>query len=257
MNIVTLFTTLAEELFQAEQDFFEQPQKMATFEGAIADASHKMAAGFMAMVLTEMDDMFRKSSKRKANYTIQRKDSRTLITTVGDVTFKHTLFKNNATKRYQYILDEVIGLPEHERFSSLAEAKVLSEAEVHSYQHAADSLSINGQTVSKTAVMEKVHGIAEELPEEEKLPEKEKKCCEFLYIEADEDHIHRQKCEDEKDSMIGKLIYIFEGKEDVCEGRRTLIEPHYHGGLYPGSDANRILWEDVQKYIANHYKQSF
>ena len=45
--------------------------------------------------------------------------------------------------------------------------KVLSEAEVHSYQHAADALAIGDQKVSKVAVMEKVHGIREAFPEED------------------------------------------------------------------------------------------
>ena len=57
--------------------------------------------------------------------------------------------------------------------------------------------------------------------------------------------------------MIGKLIYIFEGKEDLCNGRRKLIDPHYYGGLYPGTNENRRLWEDVQKYIEEHYDTDF
>jgi hypothetical protein len=40
--------------------------------------------------------------------------------------------------------------------------------------------------------MNKIHDIEEELPDFTKHPE-EKKQCEYLYIEADEDHIHRQK----------------------------------------------------------------
>ena len=255
MDIITLISTLVEELFQAEQKFYEQPGKMSAFEEAVSNASHRMAADYIKLTLEGMDEMFRKSVKRKQSYNIHRKDCRTLITTLGDVTFERTLFQERDTKKYRYILDDVIGLPDRERFSSLAEAKVLSEAEVHSYQHAADSLKINGQSISKVAVMEKVHGITEELPPEKKLPEDEKKCCEYLYIEADEDHIHRQKSEEVTGGMIGKLVYLFEGKQDVCEGRRILIHPHYHGGLYPGSDGNRILWETVQKYIEDHYQE--
>ena len=76
------------------------------------------------------------------------------------------------------------------------------------------------QTVSKTAVMEKVHKITEDIPEQKVI---EKKRVEFLYIEADEDHIHRQK--DEKEGCIyGKLIYLFDGKEEICKGRNTFPE---------------------------------
>jgi len=101
--------------------------------------------------------------------------------------------------------------------------------------------------------MDKVHGIAEELPDEDIVPEDEKKWCDYLYIEADENHIHRQKYNgEEQGCMIGKLVYIFEGKEDVCKDRRRLVGVHYHGGLYKGGDENRKLWEDVQNYIDEH-----
>lgn len=40
--------------------------------------------------------------------------------------------------------------------------------------------------------MNKVHSIEKEIPEMEE-PAMEKKLCEYLYIEADEEHIHRQK----------------------------------------------------------------
>ena len=42
----------------------------------------------------------------------------------------------------------------------------------------------------------------------------EKKACEYLYIEADEDHIHRQKDGKEQGCFMGKLIYLFTIKEN-------------------------------------------
>ena len=81
----------------------------------------------------------------------------------------------------------------------------------------------------------------------------EKKSCEYLYIEADEDHIHRQKDGKEQGCFMGKLIYLFEGKEEICKGRRKLISPFYFGGLYTGTDQNASLWEEVDFYIRQHY----
>ena len=94
----------------------------------------------------------------------------------------------------------------------------------------AEAIKINGQTITKTTVMNKVHSIEKELPEMEE-PPKKKKACEYLYIEADEDHIYRQKCEKEQGCFIGKLVYLFERKEEVCKGWRKLISPFYFGGL--------------------------
>ena len=257
MDIITLIEGFVEGLLQAEEKFTQHPEQFAQLEQTVSELSSRAAADFLAMTLTQTDELIRSNGRRKKEYNIQRRDNRTLITTVGDVTFRHTLFQNKETKKCRYLLDEIIRLPVHERFSSQAEAKVLSEAEVHSYQHAADSLCIGTQKISKTAVMEKVHGITEELPEEEPVAEKDKKWCEYLYIEADEDHIHRQKCGEKEGCMLGKLVYLFEGKEEVCKGKRILIHPHYHGGLYAGSEANRQLWEEIERYIEEHYDTEY
>ena len=43
----------------------------------------------------------------------------------------------------------------------------------------AEAIKINGQTITKTTVMNKVHSIEKELPEMEE-PPKKKKACEYL-----------------------------------------------------------------------------
>lgn len=63
-------------------------------------------------------------------------------------------------------------------------------------------------------MMNKVHAIEKEIPEMEEVLE-EKRVCEYLYIEADENHIHRQKEGEEQGCFIGKLVYLFEGKEET------------------------------------------
>ena len=132
----------------------------------------------------------------------------------------------------------------------MAEAKLLNEAEAHYYQYAAESIKTNGQTITKTTVMNKVYSIEKEIPEMDESP-KEKKVCEYLYIEADENHIHRQKDGKEQGCFIGKLVYLFEGKAEICKGRRKLVSPFYFGGLYAGSEQNTALWESVDCHPAN------
>lgn len=251
MDIITLLQNFASGLLEAENEFYDNPDRFDILERTVADLSGKTAAEFLSMTLTQADAMICGSGLRKKGYNIHKHDSRTLITTVGDVTFTHTLFKSRENGSFRYLLDDVMRLPGHERFSEHAEAKLLSEAEAHSYQHAADSLCTAGQKISKTAVMGKVHGTACDIPEEPRTEQKRR--CEYLYIEADEDHIHAQKNGKGKHGMIGKLVYVFEGKREVCEGRRELVSPHYLGGLYPGSDGNARLWREVQRYIEETY----
>ena len=253
MDIITLIKALVSGLLDAEEEFLKHLDTFSMFEESVRGLTNQMAADFIGLTLSNADTLIRESGRRKESYTVQRSRKRTLISSVGDITFTHTLYKDQEG-RCRCLLDELIRLPDRERFTPSAEAKVLNEAEVHSYQHAAEAIKINGQTITKTTVMNKVHSIEKELPEM-KEPPKKKKACEYLYIEADEDHIHRQKCEKEQGCFIGKLVYLFEGKEEVCKGRRKLISPFYFGGLYGGSDQNAVLWEKVDAYIQEHYDQ--
>lgn len=234
MDIITLIQVLVSGLLNAQEEFLEHLDQFSTFEETVNGLTDQVAADFIGLTLTAADTLIRESGKRKAGYTVQRSRNRTLISGVGDITFTHTLYKDSEGK-IRCLLDELLHLPNRERFTPVAEAKVLNEAEVHSYQRAADSIQTKGQTITKTTVMNKVHSIEKELPPMEDAPV-EKKACEYLYIEADEDHIHRQKDGKEQGCFMGKLI-----------------SPFYFGGLYTGTDQNASLWEAVDFYIRQHY----
>lgn len=131
---------------------------------------------------------------------------------------------------------------------------MLAEAVKTSYASAARVLG-EDSVISKTAVMDKVHGIQTELPFPK--PEK-KKSVEHLYIEADEDHIHKQEKNgtEKKGSMIGKLLYLYEGQEKK-DGRKELKNVFYLGGLCSGGEANRHLFERMQEYIDTNYESRY
>ena len=256
---VSLLDPFETGILAADETFFKDVSQFSALEQTAGDLSHTLAAGFLSSVLTELDEMVCRSYARRKDYTIQRHDCRSLISSVGDVTFQSTLFRKQDSGEYIYLTERLLHLPRNEHFTTVAEASVLAQSTVHSYQDAADRLAIGTQKVSRTAVMHKVHAIDAALHQDEEPEEEDKRQCPYLYIEADEDHIHRQ--EGGRDStqrgsgnncFTGKLIYLFEGKEEECSGRRRLIHPFYFGGLYPGSD-NGTLWSEVEKYIEAHY----
>ena len=87
----------------------------------------------------------------------------------------------------------------------------------------------------------------------------------YLYIEADEDHVSLQFQEAKGDlqvnqygrklnGMINKLIYVHEGVEkDAPKSKRHhLVNAHYFCGTYEGK-ANNELWDEVYAYIDNNY----
>jgi hypothetical protein len=224
-------------------------------EKSVKSSTESFAANFLGNVLTSINGQICRSGWRDGKYSIQRTDTRTLISSVGDVTFDCTYFKRLSDGGYTYLLENMIGLSKNEKFTEEAEVELLTEALKTSYKEAAMVLP-SKQQITKTTVMNKVHQLAEEMPYKE--PE-EKKQAEYLFIEADEDHIAEQHGDgtESKDngSFISKLVYVYECKQDVdgSATRRELVNSFYFGGLYQGKDGNEKLWKNVQGYIDKTY----
>lgn len=151
----------------------------------------------------------------------------------------------------------MIGLDKHERFSEEAEVLLLTETLKTSYQEATRVLP-SKQRITKTTVMNKVHQLAEEITYESS---EESKQVDYLFVEADEDHVaeqHGNNTEDNK-SFISKLVYVYECKQDVegSKDKKELVNSFYFSGLYPGKDGNDKLWNNVQDYINKAYDTEY
>ena len=255
MSIVTLLNTLVEELNSAEENFYSNPKDFYSLETSVKTSTESFAASFLGLLLSEINSKIENDGWRNGKYTVQRHDSKTLITSVGDVVFDNTYFRSKKDGSYHYLTEEVIGLSKNEQFSEAAETAILVEALKTSYAEAAKVIPSKSE-ITKTTVMNKVHGIAEQIVLGESV---DKKQCENLIIEADEDHVAEQhgRWNDKSlnKSFLCKLIYLYEYKRDVpgVKGRKELVNTFYVGGVYEGTDGNEKLWNTVKKYIENHY----
>ncbi len=252
MNIIPVLTRFVSDIFAAAGDFQEDMSRFDRLETRLKGSADNFLACILGSILEDTDEFLRNAPHRKEHYDIQRRRERTLISSVGDIHFLRTQFRSREDGTYHFLLDERICLPEDEHFTEAAEAQILQDAAEGSYRTAAERMSGNDQTITKTAVMNKVHRIVEELPLDAPA---EKKHCRYLYIEADEDHIHRQDGgkEVKEGCILGKLVYVFEGREAVRKGRNALINPVYFGGRYAGPEENGRLWDRVQEYILKNY----
>lgn len=195
MDIVTLLDRLVKGLFEAEEKFFDNLKDFNSPEKAVKSSTEAFAAGFLGEVLSDMNKKICGSSWRDGRYSIQRHDTRTLISSVGDVSFECTYFKRlDGEGGYEYLLEDLIGLDRHERFTEEAEALMLAEAFKTSYAEAARVLP-SKQEITKTTVMNKIHRLDEEMPHE---AAKDLRKAEYLYVEADEDHVAEQHGDGQK-----------------------------------------------------------
>ena len=139
MDIVALFEDLVNGLLKAEEEFFSNPRDMNTLERATKTTTDALATKFISGVLSCMDKQIRNSSYRKAHYNVQRVRLRTLNSSVGDLTFDCTLYRKKGVKKGGYVslLQEMVGMEKHERFTEEAEVMMLTEALKTSYAEAA------------------------------------------------------------------------------------------------------------------------
>lgn len=254
MDIVALLEVLVKEILEAEEKFLKDPKDFYGLETAVKTSAESFSAGFLGTVLSSMNERLCKDAWRKKKYNICRHDQRTLITSVGDVVFESTYFKRrDEDGGYHYLLEEMLGLDAHERFSEAAETAILTEALKTSYEEATKVIPSRSE-ITKTTVMNKIHGIAEVIPLKEPC---EKKKCKYLFIEADEDHVAEQhgRWSKENSGFISRLAYIYEYKQEnpKVKGRKELVNTYYFSGLYEGSNGVREFWEEVQRYIETNY----
>lgn len=258
MTIITLLDLLVNALIEAEGNFLNNPKDFHSLEKAVKASADAFAAGFLGEVLSGINERICSCSWREGRYNIQRNDKRTLISSVGDISFDCTYFRRlNEEGGYTYLLEDLIGLEHHERFTEEAEVLLLTEALKTSYSEATRILP-SRQKITRTTVMNKVYRLAEEMPCEEP---KEIKKVKYLYVEADEDHIAEQHGKQSADNanFISKLVYVYEGKQDVSgyANRKELKGSFYFSGVYPGSEGNEKLWKNVQDYIDGNYDMEY
>lgn len=256
MEIISLLELLVNGLLEAEEKFYCDPKDLYTLEKATKATTDAVAAKFISTVLSSMNEKIYNCSYREGRYHAQRTDRRNLVSSVGDITFDCTYYKRLSEEGgYVYLLEELLGLGRHERFTEEAEVMMLTEALKTSYAEAAKVLPSKTK-ITKTTVMNKVHQIAEEIPYP--APENKKECA-VLFIEADEDRVAEQhgryRPKEENKGFISRLAYLYEYKREnpKCKGRKELVNTFYFGGLYPGREGVEKFWSHVNHFIEQTY----
>lgn len=239
--------------------------KIAEMVKGIKDSVINLGLSMIAEELETYDEYLREHKQARSEWYIERKDETTLLTSLGSVTYQKTLFRNKFTGKYEYLLDRVMGIEKHARMTEDAEAGLLEEAVQTSYRKGGIAASITEECVSKETVMNKLHAL--QFPKyQEKL--EEKKVVDYLYIDADEEHVSLQFREKKGDliksenhsknnNAIAKLVYVYEGieREAPQSKRHKLVNPYYFSRVCDG-EANQKFWDEIFEYVDAHYDLS-
>ena len=264
---------------ELEDEFLKNPTLLAEYVLGLTEQLHHLGLRMIQESLESMDQMLNQSPIRRKSWLVESHSKKQLLTSLGTVHFTKTLFTNKETGESEYLLDRIVGLSKHERMTEDAEANMLEEAVQTSYRRGGEESSLEAD-VSKQTVKNKLHHLA--FPKEgEQAPAsttgqtasgagqgREKKAVEYLYIDADEDHValqFRQKKGDlasngkgqKNNCLITKLVYVYEGvvPESPKSKRHRLVNPYYFCRVCSGED-NRKLWDEVYEYMDRHYDLS-
>ena len=253
-----------QNLIKICENYAEHPNEFAEFVTGLEKETNRLARKIIGETLTSRNTMIRESSERKEKWDIVRTDTKDLITSLGTVQYQKTLFRNKKTRESCYLVDRILGLSSHQRMTEDAKEKLLTEAVQTSYRKAGEETCMNEECVSRQTVKNVIHSL--EFPEAE--APKEKRVVDYLYIDADEDHIALQFQKEKGDlsvngsgykdnGVLGKLIYVYEGieKEAPESKRHWLVNRHYFSGVFEGQ-MNRDLWKEVENYLEMTYDLS-
>ena len=246
---------------ELENEFLKHPQQIAEYVLGLTQELHSLGLRMIQESLEMMNQMIVDSPIRKQKWIIETQSRKQLITSLGTVRYNKTLFTNKETSESKYLLDCITGLEKHERMTDDAKANILKEAVQSSYRRGGEEVSLETD-VSKQTVKNLLHSL--EFPTDLKKPEKKKE-VDYLYIDADEDHISKQfnlKKGDLKENenhqknncMIAKLVYVYEGieREAPKSKRHRLINPYYFSRVCSG-EANLKFWDEVYAYLDAFY----
>ncbi len=254
------------DLESEQEKFLKDPEHLEDFVIGVKEKVLKAGLAYISRTLSDCDAFLCESPLRKAKgWYVDRHDKKTLITSIGAVTFTKTLFRSRDNGKHRYLLDSILGLKPNERLTKDAQAAVLKECVQTSYRKGGENASVSSG-ISKASVKELVHSL--EFPSEHcQAPEAEKNVADYLFIDADEDHVALQFHQRKGDLPFGenggkintemaKLVYVYEGVEPEAPGsrRHRLVNPHYFSGVYKGTKNNNALWDEVYAYIDHHYE---
>lgn len=165
----------------------------------------------------------------RKRFHIIRIDSRTILTTIGIITFKRRYYYDEIEENHVYLLDNQLQLPKNIRMSNELIIKIMNLASTMTYSEVGRSLS-NEFVLSKFTIWKTIRDTNIELINPPKIDIGNNR----VHVQIDEKYvnINPSKKRNEKHESKNKKRYltatIFAGKEDVGnKGKKRLLNKTY------------------------------
>lgn len=229
---------IATELLKSNQSFIQ-------FEAEMIPA----LAEFVCAAVSKAIEVFDDELCLGKDWTILRKDKRTIQCLFGTLVFSRRLVRDGAGKP-RYPLDEALGIPKSRRYSPLLMARVASlssHAVLRTVSRAVEAFtpgSMSFQTVDKI-YQEIGEDLIEVATSKAAAPKQknEKACTTQLFIEGDAFQV---KIKHGLRVMVHRL-QVSEGV--ILNGKRHILKQRY---IISGLN-RRLVFEQMSEYLDSHY----
>jgi hypothetical protein len=236
----TILAQIAQDFIRKLVNDMTAGESFSVIEKKVAQEVAQCAARITGAYLEYVDQAIAedKEGRRRAGYAVERhKDSRSLMTTFGEVTYRRTYYRKDSGG-YDYLLDTTMGIDSYLRLSQVYSLALADAGREMPYSKACRYTG--GSLVSRQTVMECVresNAADEESFSLRKIPE--------LHVDADEAHITLHG--GQKSSV--PLISVYEGIGH--EGSRNYCRNIFHISQY-GKTVDD-LWEQALTEVEKRY----
>ena len=245
MNIISLFQSLVNHL----SNILENNLFLYELEHNISNSTNELNLDILKQILEYLDLEYKNSKERKDKYYVQQTRERTLITSLGLLTFKKTYYKSkekmNGKYEYYSYLEDYLGIAKWAKMTLAAEVILINNALDNGYSWSANN-SIPNYIITRQTISAKIQSINYNYIENVT----RKDTPDVIYIEADEVHANLQSREKGTRNKIVPVILTHEGHKEDFVKKKELKEQHYIASSILKTDK---LWNEAYKYLDTKY----
>jgi len=217
MNIIPLFQSFVNHL----SNILINNQFLHEIEHNILRATNELNLDVLKKILEYLDLQYKNSKERKEKYYVWQTRERTLITSLGLLTFNKTYYKSktkvNSKYEYYSYLEDYLGIAKWAKMTLAAEVKLINNALDNGYSWSANN-SIPNYIVTRQTISSKIKNINYNYIEEVK----QKDTPNVIYIEADEVHANLQSRNPGTKNKIVPVILTHEGHKENFVNKKNL-----------------------------------
>lgn len=218
--ILPHLSTISNTLFHTGYELPLSPNPLF-WESHYLQFSSQLIQNLFIQYIEHIDELFFHSVDRKHTYYSKDKQSKTLVTLFGTITFKRRRYINKLTGSSFHYIDYLLGISKYQRVSNQVIAQVLHNI---SFEHDSYRKATQQFGLSKSFAYYQI----KKLNPDVYVPYLLKPIsCDNLHIVADEDHIaiqdkKRKRKKESTNSYMLRHVTIFTDISKVCKNRNQL-----------------------------------